>query len=229
MSVSVELTKDDVRIIDTTGGKKKAKSVALHDFVAAIQKDGVLRSGIIARGVREIVDCGNRKYVMLETPARREREVQYSIGGGKITRFSVPFPGLLFAFCLERKRLISSWCFALKESVIKPSVFLYVFPFGNVYEDGKICWGNGGDILAAEYTPANVSTLALTFMNSPFNADLTHDVFNRPSDMEGKTIYDLMKYLDANATRFNGVFPPDVLKSFNTYEELTEGIVNAKG
>lgn len=52
--------------------------------------------------------------------------------------YTVPFPGLYFCFHVENKKLTKSICYACEEESDK----LYYYPFGNVHDDGKICWGN---------------------------------------------------------------------------------------
>lgn len=68
---------------------------------------------------------------------------------GVIYLFGVPkqvvFPDLVFLFQVREGKLSTSFCFALKQDasgMIGPASRLCYYPFGNVYDDGKICWGN---------------------------------------------------------------------------------------
>lgn len=68
---------------------------------------------------------------------------------GVIYLFGVPkqvvFPDLAFLFKVREGMVSASFCFALKRDesgMIGPASRLCYYPFGNVYDNGKICWGN---------------------------------------------------------------------------------------
>lgn len=55
-------------------------------------------------------------------------------------------------------------------SISTNNVKCAVFPFGNVYEDGHICWGSVSEVSTIE--PVNSHKLFGLFFNSGFNGDL---------------------------------------------------------
>ena len=70
---------------------------------------------------------------------------------GVIYLFGVPkqvvFPDLAFLFKVREGMVSASFCFALKRDesgMIGPASRLCYYPFGNVYDNGKICWGKYG-------------------------------------------------------------------------------------
>lgn len=91
----------------------------------------------------------------------------------------IPFPSLLFGFRISKRALIHSACFAVKETRarnISKSTELYRFPYGNVYQDGRICWGSTG--IARDIYDNGMSAIPFaieTFFNATMNNDLYHD------------------------------------------------------
>jgi len=210
--VTVEISEDNIKVLFKQGGRTATKNVAVEDFIAAIQKDMVLRTGIQARGVREFLISGNRMVITLEVPPRIRDIVFHDRDVGAKLKYKIPFPALVFIFEMHNKILHESWCFATKEPLWKPSVELHLFPFGNVHPDGKICWGSGNIKSDEEYSAANVSTLVEKFIKAPFNTDLSQNIFLPPRP-QIKTTHDLIKSLHDTFE-----FPFDILKAISSYE-----------
>lgn len=210
--VSIELSEDNIKVSFKEGGRNVTKSVAVEDFIAAIQKDMVLRTGIQARGIREFLISGERMVITLEVPPRIRNIKFHDQDTGKTQNYKIPFPALVFIFEMAHKHLRQTWCFATKEPLWKPSVELCLFPFGNVHPDGKVCWGDGLVNLDGEYSAANVSCLVDAFIKAPFNTDLSRDIFLPPSP-KVKTTQQLIKSLDGTFE-----FPFDILKAISSYE-----------
>ena len=210
--VTVELKEDSIKVSFKEGGRNVTKSVAAEDFIAAIQKDIVLRTGIQARGVREYLISGHKMVITLEVPPR-VRKIKFH---DKETRtsheYKIPFPSLAFIFEMHHGHLHQSWCFATKEPLWKPSVELFLFPYGNVHPDGKICWGHGICNPDQEYSAANVSSLVDAFIKATFNTDLSRDIFLPPSP-KITTTHQLIKSLNETLE-----FPFDILKAISSYE-----------
>ena len=85
----------------------------------------------------------------------------------------LPFPGLIFLFKVERGILTNSRCFAIQAlpRAVTPETEIYMFPYGNVYDDGKLCWGSNFDISHVE-SVASLETVVETFFNATMNRDL---------------------------------------------------------
>ena len=210
--VTVEISEDNIKVAFSQGGRNVTKSVAVEDFIAAIQKDMVLRTGIQSRGVREFLISGNRMVIALEVPPRIRDIKFHDKNTDSNFNYKIPFPALVFIFEMQNKVLSQSWCFAAKEPLWKPSIDLFLFPYGNVHPDGKICWGSGNDNGRQEYTAANVSSLVDKFIKAPFNTDLSQGVFVAPS-AKIKTTHQLMESLNGTFE-----FPFDILKTISSYE-----------
>lgn len=75
-------------------------------------------------------------YVM---PGKRQFLLQHV--GGKVIPYNVPMPGLIFALHVRDGVKHSFKCLTFKEWK-GMDTSLYVYPFGNVHENGGVCMGN---------------------------------------------------------------------------------------
>lgn len=83
--------------------------------------------------------------------------------------FYIPFPALVMKACFHKGVRKSERIFALKEDNPSPTTALYNYPFGNVYNDGHICFGNiEQSITCVEEVPK----LFEAFINGRTNHDL---------------------------------------------------------
>lgn len=56
--------------------------------------------------------------------------------------YMVGYPKLLFAYLVKGGRVTSTAVVAAKDEFIKSNSSVYHFPYGNVYDNGRVCWGN---------------------------------------------------------------------------------------
>lgn len=87
-------------------------------------------------------------------------------------KYVVPFPSLAFYIKVSHGKVVKTLCRALKsgEKKITDKTKLYYYPFGNVYIDGKICWG--GNSLPDIEKPSDLSLIPRLFLSAPTNSDL---------------------------------------------------------
>ena len=76
---------------------------------------------------------------------------------------------------LNKPKYEKSWFFCTPSLItsLDDTVPLYAFPFGNVYNQGKVCWGN---VPMGDLTLSNVGTIHGRLWGSLFNGDLRQDV-----------------------------------------------------
>ena len=58
------------------------------------------------------------------------------------TQYDVCVPSLVFSFHVDKGRLEKTRVFVLKDEKPTKDSVLYRYPFGSVYDDGKVCWGS---------------------------------------------------------------------------------------
>jgi hypothetical protein len=108
---------------------------------------------------------------------------------------NVTLPGLIFAGCGPNYYL---W--ATDEREFKPSSLCYSAPLPNVYDTGRICWG---DNQVQNATPQYADTAWSIFINSPFNSHLANSKSRKHSDDVRKQLLALQK-TDQSASATSG-------------------------
>ena len=85
-------------------------------------------------------------------------------------KYSIPFPSLLFAVKVVGQRVTGTRVYAVKDKKVTKESALYHYPFGNVYNDGDICWG--GNSLPNIEGVKDTFKVPQIFYSSPTNSDL---------------------------------------------------------
>lgn len=142
----MELTakiRDEVEYVDVTVKEDESitrKKLDLSDFLMMLNEshEGAkyIPIGRVPYGyVTGAIAKGNTFWCTLALPAQKRNIIYYG------EMHTIAFPAMLFHFKVQGGKLNESKCFALKEDTLTEKTKLYAYPFGNVYEDGKICWG----------------------------------------------------------------------------------------
>ncbi len=84
--------------------------------------------------------------------------------------YVIPFPRLVFYFSYQDGKMITAKCFAAKDEVLMDQSKLYHYPFGNVYSDGKICFG--GNSIPKCFSLSEIDEVIKIFYGTPSNNDL---------------------------------------------------------
>lgn len=136
MDVSFSPDKDSCTVlISYSNGTMEQKEISISDFLYMMRDSSVkeeYRIGELPMGyVDAKVDTNSNDFRIILTTEAGIYPVQYMNEPLKL----IPFPKLAFYLKLEGGKVVSSKCFALKGQA------LCYYPFGNVYENGNICWG----------------------------------------------------------------------------------------
>lgn len=111
----------------------------------------------------------NRHYLFVEV-APQVRKVFYNT----VCFDDVPFPRLLFGFSLmehyEQIRVENVYVAALEDFVLQENTRVYYYPFTNVYQSGRVCWGNTK--LPLLNSISEIRVVIELFFNSINNDDL---------------------------------------------------------
>ncbi len=86
------------------------------------------------------------------------------------TQYDVCVPSLVFSFHVNKGRLMNTRVFTLKDEEPTDNSVLYRYPYGNVYEDGRVCWGSNvfPDICEIK----RLEMVMTLFIQTPCNSDL---------------------------------------------------------
>lgn len=192
-----------VRIVEGINEITK-KCISYEDFLAIVNNstkaDNFLHVGKLPEGYYDaILDKDEMGFkCLVVVPEGLKPIIYYS------DIYMVPFPKLMFYFKVRTGILKESKVYALKSGRISDKTTLYKYPFGNVYDGGKICWG--GNVINGIYELRKVERIISTFFGSPTNDDLWGKCINVPSDDPRRVQRGLLESLNMEKT-----FPEDIL------------------
>lgn len=181
-------------------GSAVQRTVTMADFLRAMctieaEQERRIEIGQIPRGFYDgvLVQNKEKSFDVLMT---------VSTHLGVIYLFGVPkqviFPDLLFLFQVRGGNVSSSFCFALKsmdQEGIGPNSRLCHYPFGNVYDDGKICWGN--TLLPSLDSMKDTESLIQAFFDAETNNDLYQNrIMEHPEFTEQSGLLEALKEMD---------------------------------
>ena len=154
-------------------GRKNSKMVEMGSLLKAFQKSVVETGELTPIGeipfgyYNGAVGIRNNKLkadIVTVLPASMQM-MQY-----ENTQYDVCVPSLVFSFHVDKGRLEKTRVFVLKDDKPTGNSVLYRYPFGNVYDDGRVCWGSNvfPDILEIK----RLEMVMTLFIQSPCNSDL---------------------------------------------------------
>lgn len=88
------------------------------------------------------------------------------------TRYDVCVPSLVFSFHVDKGRLEKTRVFVLKDAKPADDSMLYRYPFGNVHDDGEVCWGSNE--LPDIHEIKRLEMVMTLFIQGQCNSDLYH-------------------------------------------------------
>lgn len=85
------------------------------------------------------------------------------------TRYDVPLPSMVFQFKVDRQQITSTYVYVIKDKKLTDKSKLYRYPFGNVNQSGRVCWGKNKlpDIRELK----ELEEAVMLFIQSPSNSD----------------------------------------------------------
>jgi len=182
------------------------KTVAVADLLMEISHDMEITTGILPSGTKFYAGTKNSYRIGIQVPTK-VRTAEFRLDGGP-RAMTVPFPEILFVFTVSEGRILDSRLFACVPPIGRSYDRLYRFPFGNVYEEGNICWG--GNILPQINEPIVLDGVVSRFFTSGFSGHLVYgtNMFNPPEGVVN--LRTLLEHLVGQEH-----FPDRILKSSN--------------
>lgn len=177
-------------------GSVKQKTVSVDDLVLQLAKTHTISTDILPRGTRFYKGSSTDYYIGVELEPKRRPMIISHYNEGK--RTLLPVPRCLFVLRVKNYDIYNNWLFCLDSPFDKWSNQLYSFPYGNVYREGNICWGNA-QILDIN-KPMDALAVFASFFDSGFNGDLINeDAFVHLSLGDDRdpidNLWDLVKYV----------------------------------
>lgn len=155
------------------------KTISVAALLAELSRDMEITTGILPAGTKFYAGTRNSYRVGVQVPAK-VRTADFTLHEVGARRMTVPFPETLFVFGVKDKRIMDSSLYACVPPVGRPYDRLYRFPFGNVWENGNICWGNAAHPEIGE--PIVLDSVVSRFFTSVFSGHLVNgaNMFNAP-------------------------------------------------
>lgn len=189
---------DEVLCVIRDKGTETKKTISLKDYIRAVQdiqtNETVCRVGKLPRG---FLDGGVNDHMM---------EAIIAVPAGKRTftylgkDYLIPFPELVFHFVAVDGVVNVSRC------AVKDGEYVRPYPFGNVYNDMRICWG--GNALPRLSYLKDFDKLVELF----FSAGTNNDLYQRPRIIiDGKERHLDQRELVEYVSRFD-TFPVEALR-----------------
>lgn len=178
MKMTAEIISDDianvVRVqVEDTKGQVTNTVVSFEDYVecltaSSLDLDEMVLLGRLPWGYYNGAVHRNRMdtfRVVIIVPAER-RMFNYI----DEVYENIPYPSLAFEFRAVKGNITHSKCYALADEYPTDDSILYHYPFGNVYDDARICWGSNH--LKRVASMKDVDQFIPLFFGSQTNNDL---------------------------------------------------------
>lgn len=215
--VTLRITSAGIKAeFENNNGRKVFKNIGLQSMSRILNKDSEFDTGFLPIygnsyiGIKRYIKMGDKELLFIEaSPSNRLVKFGYD-NLEEIPK--VKFPGILMSVVCRVNKDGSleprdTRLFATRGPVVRDSDVLYKYPFGNVYSDGKICWGSVQYDRGIKNLTHAGSLLDL-FLSTAMNTDL----YSRNS---GLGLKDLLKSLQDQSE-----FP---------YEDLTDANMSFRG
>ena len=130
------------------------------------ENDGKWRWIDAIQGVGTLIGIAPQAEALFYRKPQHQRTIAY----GEDHELQVIVPETVLGATWQDGLLKDAYVFVVDQ--VAPQVMVRPWPWGNVYQQGRICWGNA---VRPMLTPGNVKQLEVAFWESPFNQDLLYN------------------------------------------------------
>lgn len=203
-------------------GRVQEKCISAEDLTASLARQHTMSTGIVPDHTRYFRGDKRQYVIAIEAPAKVRNFALYvnqraHEEGDKYEpeELRMPMPRCIFFFKINNERIMNSYLYCLLNPLGTNMDRLYWFPFGNTWEDGRICWGSQSSMPVIK-TPMALVGLIGMFFDLPYNGDLynthhirlpdgiTNEFFSTVRHFSGQDIFPSNCLADAGTT-FNQV------------------------
>jgi len=177
-------------------GNKIYKNIGLNSLARVLNKDAEFDTGFLPVygknyiAIKRYVKMGDKEILFIEASPNNRTCKYNNVNEGEI--LNVRYPGLMMAVTCRVKNdgtlePRDSRLYATQGPIIRDTDQLYRFPFANVYEDGRICWG-GVDWTRGIRNLTQAGSLLDRFLSETMNDDLYHRGNRRNESLRDRLI-----------------------------------------
>ncbi len=191
--------------------KLSTKIVSVDDLIFKLAQEIDVTTGILPTGTKFYSGTKNSYKIGIQVPSK-VRTIQARIDDVLCDK-TIPFPETLFIFYVNDARILDSLMFACIPPLGRINDKLYIFPLGNVYDYGTICWGNSYTFPSIT-EPLILDGVVGRFFSSAFSGHMIEkSLFNAPDGVVN--FRTLLNYLSGKE-----YFPDSMLKVSRTLGEV---------
>jgi len=162
-------------IEEKQGGRSVRKYVNFEDFEEIFKKNINIDTGILPKGAIYYSRENGNTIVILQRDPQKTEVSYHRRGSSDVVKYNIPTPYSVFGFIVRERRIVDSFLVASQMPILENTTEVYKFPFGNVFDDFRICWGR--TTLPTIRSPRFLAGLPNLFYAAPFNGDLSENVF----------------------------------------------------
>jgi len=159
---------NEAQVSHKYGNIVQYKNVHLKDIVEELVKANKIGTGLLPHNTLFFQGTGVKYSVGIKAPGRIKRFIY------RDKSYNIPLPDCLFIINVDNTYIQNSYLYSTIS--FNSSSRLYHFPFGNVYDDGRICWGYNQ--LPRITDKQQLDGVVITFFDSPYNGDLYTTRYN---------------------------------------------------
>jgi hypothetical protein len=200
------------------------KNISLKSLARAIMDDASIDTGFLPLygqnyiGIRRYLQFRDSHVVFIEASAGKRLAI-YDANRDTREEYIIPHPYSLMAIKLKelstgKFKVVASRMYAMSAPLFSDTAQLYRFPYGNVYSDGRICWGGyQSDVDRKRYNNILQSgELVDLFLNTGYNDDLFYrDSIPTPGLGSFRDVYNEMSTKED--------YPYDTMQAHLTFSE----------
>lgn len=229
--INLKLTELGIIVEDKENDKQK--NISYQSLLNALSEEASLNTGILPIlgdnyvAIKQYIVVKD-KHILIVESSPRQRKIKYNRTGEQKDHreFVVPFPGLLMCITLKREndndfKIIkdASRIYALKTPVYNDQTTVYKYPYTNVYDDNRICWGNSLNFLKDNLISVNaVAGLLETFLSADNNEDLYSSSKAPHKGDSAQNMFEAMNKVSD--------YPYETLVKHLTYKEIVSLLIN---
>ena len=209
--ITMRLNNTGVFVDIVDGKKRQSKFLTLQNFQSCISREFCLDTGLLPVGTIAFKLHQDRKRLaMIRSAGIKSVKYELSDEGHDIIKdYIVPIPALLWIFEMNLRNIIlDTRVFAVKTELITPNIHVFNVPLSNVYDDGRVCWGDKDFLREPLRSLVGLASLPDVFFSRAFNRDL--DVRRN-----GLFALDFFQQYDKKE-----IFPAEILQEWKTFKEV---------
>lgn len=210
MEMLLRITEENRVFLETVGETKTKREVSI-DQVAALFLENMVppegKSVALPYGTIQYISEEKCDITVKETVILLFQTVNRPFKYHETVFASIPFPALLFKFEVIGEQLKEVKIGAVTNTILKDKSIVYRYPYSNVHDDGRICFGT--NVLPKIEKLTDLSAIPELFLSGIQNDDLYSTANN-----SGMALRELLELLDGSW------FDNGILKPMTTFESF---------